>query len=144
MGLAWGRWIIIFFLGLCWLSGARCPSCRASPEAPYLCPPTGREQDLSVDGFCPLQGEGLQKDPVNFCALKLYGLAGAAVASRVPPCCHHQLPTRCFCRPGTSPRGAPSRCRQPRLPGSKAPCHPQLVRRATSQLTRFRWIMVCI
>lgn len=54
---------------------------------------------------------------MNFCALNPYGLAGAAVASGVPPRCHHQLP-QCFCPPGMCPRGAPSRGRQPRAPGS--------------------------
>lgn len=46
---------------------------------------------------------------------------------RAPPCCGHQLP-QWFCRPGMCPRGAPSRCGQPRLPGSEMQRHPQLVR----------------
>lgn len=81
--------------------------------------PPNRERGhaLPMGCFCRLQGEALQKDPMNFCALIPCGLAGAVVASGVPPCCHHQLP-QCFCPPGMCPRGAPSRGRQPCSPGS--------------------------
>lgn len=43
-----------------------------------------------MGGFCLLQGEALQKDPLESCAM------GPAVASSVASHGHHRLP-RCFC-----------------------------------------------
>lgn len=48
-----------------------------------------------MGGFCLLEGEALQEDPMNFCALNLYGQA----------LCHLAAVNQCFCLLGMCPQG---------------------------------------